>query len=63
MACAMCFIEALEMTVEKRMMLFIDNKGYFRLINNWLVAGHTRHVDSCKNFMRELKEKKIIVPV
>ena len=59
---AMHFIEALEMTVEKPMELYMDNKGCFDLINNWSVAGRTRHVDSRKNFMRELKENKIIVP-
>ena len=32
--CAMHFIEALEMIVEKCMILYIDNKGYFDLINN-----------------------------
>ena len=58
----MHFIEALDLTVEKPMELCMDNKGCFDLINNWSVAGRTRHVDSCKNFMRELKKNKIIVP-
>ena len=59
---AMHFIEALEMTVEKPMELYMDNKGCFDLINNWSVAGRTRHVDSRKNFMRKLKKNRIIVP-
>ena len=50
------------MTVENPMILYVDNKGCFDLINNWLVARRTLHVDSRKNFMRELKEKNIIVP-
>ena len=60
---AMDFIEALEMTVEKPMELYIDNKGCFDLINNWSVAGRTRHVDSRKNFLRDLKQNDVIIPI
>ena len=62
MLCAMHFIQALEMTIEKPIELYMDNKECFDLINNLSVAGCTRHVDSWKNFIQELKEKKIIVP-
>ena len=51
---AVHFVEALELTAEKPVELQMDNKGCFDLINNWSVAGRTRHVDSRENFMREL---------
>ena len=44
------------------MELCIDDKGCFDLINNWSVAGRTRHVDSRKNFMWELKENNVVAP-
>ena len=43
---AMHFIKALEMTVEKPIELYMDNKGCFNLINNWSIAGRTKHIDS-----------------
>ena len=46
MLCAMHFIQALEMTIEKPIELYMDNKECFDLINNLSVAGCTRHVDS-----------------
>ena len=41
------------------MILYVDNKRCFDLINNCSVAGCTR---KRKNVMRELREKKITVP-
>ena len=57
----MNFLESLELQVEKPMVSKIDNKGCIDLINNWSVAGCTRHVDCRKYFMRELKEDGIMI--
>ena len=42
-------------------MLFVDNKGAVDLANNWTVGGRTRHVEVWQYFLRELKEKNLIV--
>ena len=39
------------------MILQVDNKGAFDLVNNWSAAGRTRHVAIRVNFLRELKEQ------
>ena len=56
----MNFLESLQLKVNKPMLLEIDNKVCVDLINNWSVAGRTRHVDCRKNFMRELKEENVM---
>ena len=41
------------------MLLEIDNKGTVYLINNWIMTGRTRYVETHDMFMREMKEKGI----
>ena len=43
------------------MLLEMDNKGAVLLANNWSVGGRTRHVDVRNHFLRDLKEKGLIV--
>jgi hypothetical protein len=59
----MNLLRAFDLQVELPMIIEIDNKGCVDLINNWSVAGRTRHISVKKNFMRELKEQGIIMAV
>lgn len=43
------------------MLLEIDNKGAVFIANSWSVGGRTRHVDVRHHFLRELKERNLIV--
>ena len=47
--------------VELSMILEVDNQGCVDLANNWTVGGPTRHIDVCQNWVRELKEKGILI--
>ena len=47
--------------VELPMILEVDNQGCVDLANNWTAGGRTRHVDVRQNWLRELKEKGILV--
>ena len=57
----MRWLEALELQVEKPMVLEMDNKGAVDLANNWSTGGRTRHVEVGQYFLRELKEQGLIV--
>jgi hypothetical protein len=54
-------MQALDLKVELPMALEIDNKGAVYLANNMSVGGRTRHVDVKSHFLRELKDKGLIV--
>ena len=54
-------LESVELQVELPMVLKMDNKGAVDLINSWSAGGRTRHVGVRINFLRELKEKGILV--
>ena len=54
-------LESMGLAVTLPMMLYIDNKGTVDLANNWTVSGRTRHVEIKQYFLRELKEKAIIL--
>ena len=43
------------------MILEMDNKGAVDLANNFSCAGHTRHVASHVMWLREMKEKNLIL--
>ena len=43
------------------MVLEVDNMGAVHLANNWSVSGRTRHIDVRQCFLREMKEKDLIV--
>ena len=54
-------VTSLGIDVELPMLLEIDNKGAVDLANNWSVGGRTRHVDVRNHFLRELKERGMLV--
>ena len=54
-------LESMGLAVTLPMMLYIDNKGTVDLANNWTVSGRTRHVEIKQYFLRELKEKAMIL--
>lgn len=56
----MRLLESMGLTVQKPMVLYIDNKGAVDLANNWSSAGRTRHVATKIMFLRELKEQGIL---
>ena len=43
------------------MILQVDNKGAVDLANNWSIGGRTRHIEVREYFLRELKERNIIL--
>ena len=51
-----------ELKVKLPMIIKIDNKGCIDLINNQSISGRSRHIDVRKNYLRELKENRIIMP-
>ena len=53
-------LESMGLSVEKPMVLEIDNKGAKDLIDNWSGGGRLRHVEVKQFFLRELKEKGIL---
>ncbi len=56
----MRIMEAMELNVERPMILHVDNSGAVDLINSWASGGRTRHMDTRLNFLRELKEEGIL---
>ena len=54
-------LESIGLKVQKPMILYIDNKGAVDLANSWSVGGRTRHMDCRVNWLRELKEKGILL--
>ena len=54
-------LESMGLEVNLPMLLYIDNKGTVDLANNWTVNGRTRHVEMRQYFLRELKERNIIL--
>ena len=54
-------IESLGLKVEKPMILQVDNKGAVDMANNWSSRGRTRHIEVREYFIRELKERNIIL--
>jgi hypothetical protein len=54
-------LESVELEVELPMILEVDNKGAVGLANNWSIGGRTRHIDVRQCFLRELKEKGILI--
>jgi len=54
-------LHSLGLKVELPMILEMDNKGAVDLANNWSVGGRTRHVDVRNHFLRELKDRSLIV--
>jgi hypothetical protein len=57
---ALQILESLQLSVQKPMILEMDNKGAVDLINNWAATGRTRHICTRINFLRELKEQGLI---
>ena len=69
MACIPCvqnmiyakeFYESLGLTVGLPMQLLTDNKGVKDIVDSWKVAGCTRHLSYKMNWLRELKEEKLL---
>ena len=54
-------MKSIGLTVQKPMILELDNQGAVDLINNWSVGGRTKHIEVRQYFLRELKESGIIV--
>ena len=52
---------SLGLSVELPMVLEIDNMVTVHLVSNWSVSGNTRHIDVRQYFLREMKEKNLIV--
>ena len=50
----------MDLKVKKPIMVYCDNKGAVDLVNGWFVGGGTKHIDIRLNFLRELKESKVI---
>ena len=50
---------SLELKVKLPMLIDIDNKVTVYLINNWIVGGIIRHVETGQFFLREIKEQVI----
>ena len=46
--------------MKKPIIVYCDNKGAVDLVNGWSVGGRTKHIDIRLNFLRELKESKVI---
>ena len=42
------------------MILYNNNHGAVGFANNWSVSGRTRHIDTNKNYIRELKERGLV---
>jgi hypothetical protein len=57
---AMRVLESMGLTVQKPMLLYMDNKGAVDYVNNWSTGGRMRHVVIRLNFMRELKERNLV---
>jgi hypothetical protein len=53
--------ESVGLEVEKPMILEMDNKGAVDMANNWSAGGRTRHMDVRMHYMRELKDRGLIV--
>jgi len=49
-------IESIDLRVALPMVLEVDNKGAVDLINNFSVSEGTRHMETWKYYLRELKE-------
>ena len=58
---AMHTLESIGMEVQKPMILFVDNKGAYDQANSWKIGGRTRHVAVKEHFLRELKERNLIL--
>ena len=58
---AMRVLNAMGLKVELPMVLEVDNKGAVDLCNNWSIGGRTRHVEVKQYFLRELKERGLIM--
>ena len=54
-------LESMGLEVNLPMMLYIDNRGTVDLVNNYSVNGKTRHVEIRQYFLRELKERNILL--
>ncbi len=55
-------LDSIELYAHLPMNLKVDNKGTVYLENIWSIGGHTRHIDVCQTFLRELKEEwKVLV--
>ena len=52
---------SLELSVELPMVLEVGKMGAVHLANNWSVSGRTIHIDVRQCFLRETKEKNLIV--
>jgi hypothetical protein len=50
-------------TMQKPMILYVDNNGANDLVDNWSIGGRTRHVEVRQYFLRELKEQGLISSV
>ena len=53
-------IKSIGLKVKLPMILDLDNKGAVDIVNNWSVAGRTKHIDTKQYFIRQLKEDGII---
>ena len=49
----------LELKFKFLMIIEIDNKGAVYLINNWIMGGINRHIETCQFFLRYMKEQGI----
>ena len=54
-------LESTELELELSICFEIVNQGAVDLANTWSAGRHTRHVNICQNFLRELKEAGILL--
>ena len=54
-------LESVGLNVASPMVLELDNKGTVDLVNNYIVGGRTRHMETRQYYLRELKEQGVMV--
>jgi len=54
-------LNSMGLKVELPMTLYLDNKGAVDLVNNWSIGGRTRHVEVKQHFLRDMKERGMVL--
>ena len=50
-------LTSLDLRLKLPILLDIDSKGTFYLINNWIVGGRTKHFKTFPLFLRDIKKQ------
>jgi len=54
-------LESINLRLEIRMILEVDNKGAVDLINNYIIGGRTHHMKTRQYYLRKLKEQGVLL--